>query len=335
MCLVRGCDTRVQTGASVQRQTEQPAASPLRSRRAWLLGVGVASLGGCAVLGEPPQSAALAVAAPAGLAPRIELRAVPFFPQTPYHCGPAALATVLVHAGLPATPERLADAVFLPSREGAARRWGALATPLPPQLASMLAEVAAGHAVVVLQNLGLSIAPRWHYAVLVGYDLATREVVLRSGTTERELMGFALFERTWARAGHWAFVALPPGRLPLTASDADAVQAAIAFERVAPPGQALRAYDSLVERWPDNLLAGLGQGNARFAAGDHAGAALAFQRQAERHASAAAWHNLAVTRLRLGQRAAAQAAAEQALARARAAEPQWLAASQALLAQLR
>ena len=313
-------------------------------RRAWLLGAAASALAsGCAVFAKPPQTAALAVAPPLDLPPRAELREVPFFPQTPYHCGPAALATVLVHARLTATPEQLADAVFLPTREGAlqtemlaaARRFGALAVPLQPQLADLLREVANGHPVVVLQNLGLAWLPRWHYAVFVGYDLPARQVLLRSGTTEREVMGFALFERTWARGARWAFVALAPGRLPTTASEADCVQAAIAFERVAPPAQALRAYDSLVERWPRNALAGLGQGNTRFAAGDAEGAARAFAREAALHDSAAAWHNLGVMRLHLGQRAGARDAAERALARAQAAEPQWTEAATALLARTR
>ena len=314
----------------------------LRSRRAWLLGAGTATLSGCAVFADPPQTAALAAAPPAGLRQRIELREVPFFPQTPYHCGPAALATVLVHAGLPATPQTLADAVFLPARDGAlqtemlaaARRFGGVAVLLPPQLVALLSEVAAGHAVIVLQNLGLSFAPRWHYAVVVGYDLAAREVVMRSGTTEREPMGFVLFERTWARSGHWAFTALPPGQLPVTAREADALQAAIGFERVAPPAQALRAYDSVVARWPANELAGLGQGNTRFASGDLAGAAMAFERVAQQHNSAAAWHNLATTRARLGQREPAQAAAARALARAQTVEPAWLEAAERLSRQL-
>ena len=298
--------------------------------------------GGCAILAEPPQTAALVATPPAGLPPRIELREVPFFPQMPYHCGPAALATALVHAGLAATPEQLSDAVFLPAREGAlqaemlaaARRFGAVAVALPPQLAALFAELAAGHAVIVLQNLGLSFVPRWHYAVVVGYDIAARDLVLRSGTTERELMGFALFERTWARASHWAFVALPPGQLPVTADEAPTVQAAIGFERVAPPAQALLAYDSVAARWPNNLLAGLGQGNTRFAAGDLMGAAQAFERVAGQHDSAAAWHNLGAVRSRLGQRDAARAAALRAVERSRTVEPQWLAASQALLDQL-
>ena len=308
-------------------------------RRTVLLGaLSAATLAGCGTLGAP-QTAALNAAAPAGLPLRAELVATPFFPQTRFHCGPAALATVLEHAGLRANPEALADAVFLPAREGAlqtemlaaARRQGALAVPLPPTLDALLREVAAGHSVVILQNLGLAFATRWHYAVLVGYDLAQGELVLRSGTTEREVMPFTLFERTWARGGHWAFVALPPGRLPATAREADAVQAAIGFERVATPAQALRAYDSLLERWPDNLLAGLGQGNARFADGDVAGAALAFERGALRHDSAAAWINLAQVRRQLGQHDGALEAARRAVLRASAAEPQWLDTAQQTL----
>ena len=311
-------------------------------RRAWLLGAGTAGLSGCAVFAEPAQSAALAAAPPPDLPPRAELRSVPFFPQTPYHCGPAALATVLVHNGIAATPEQLADAVFLPTREGAlqvemmaaSRRFGAVAVSLQPQLVALLTEVAAGQPVILLQNLSLAWLPRWHYAVLVGYDIAAREVVLRSGTTEREVMGFALFERTWARGQHWAFVALPPGRLPVGASEVDAVHATIAFERVAVPAQALRAYDSLVARWPGNALAGLGQGNTRFAVGDVAGAAAAFERVAMLHDNAAAWHNLGLARWRLGQTDAARKAAERALARAREAEPAWREAAQALWRQV-
>lgn len=307
-------------------------------RRAWLLGAGAAGLGGCAVLAEPPQSAALAAAPPPDLPARIEWRGVPFFPQTPYHCGPAALATVLVHAGISVTPEALAETVFLPAREGAlqaemlaaTRRAGLLAVPLQPQLAVLLREIAAGQPVVILQNLGLAFAPRWHYAVAVGYDLGTREIVLRSGATEREFMGFALFERTWARGAHWAFVASLPGQLPATATEVDAVQAAIAFERVAAPAQAARAYDAVLARWPRNLLAALGQGNARAASGDLASAASSFERAAREHDSAAAWHNLAVMRWRSGDADAARSAAARALARAKAGEPPWIERAEAL-----
>ncbi len=303
----------------------------------------MAVFSGCALISPTPQSDALGAVASGGPAPRRELATVPFFPQTPYHCGPAALATVLVHAGIESTPERLGEQVFLPSREGSlqlemlagARRAGALAVRLPRTLRALIEEIDAGHPVVVLQNLGLSFAPRWHYAVLVGHDMGRREFVLRSGVVEREILGFELFERTWARGGHWAFVALPPGRLPATALEADAVDAALGFERaVASPAARAAVYDSLVARWPDSLPALIGQGNARAARADWDGAAASFERAASRHDSAAAWHNLALARWQLGQREAARAAAQRALTRAEAVEAAWRDAARALAAQL-
>lgn len=302
-----------------------------------------AGLSGCAVFTLPPQTAALARQAPAGLPPRAELTAVPFFAQTPYHCGPAALATVLAQAGLVADVQALGEAVFLPAREGSlqlemvagARRQGAVATQLPGELLALLREVAAGHPVVVLQNLGLSFAPRWHYAVLVGYDLDAGELVLRSGTTARERLSFRTFEHTWARGGHWAITTLAPGQWPATASEAQAQAAAVGFERAAPPAQAALAYRSLLARWPGNLVAGIGLGNALQTAGDLPGAALAFTAMAERHDSAVAWNNLARLQLDRGEARLALAAAEKAASRAARAEPQWLPATTDTLALAR
>jgi len=298
------------------------------------------SLSGCALLSDPPQTAALIKSAPAGLPAAAERRDVPFFPQTRYHCGPAALATALVDVGIKTDPDQLADAVFLPARDGslqiemlgATRRQGAVATKLPGELHALLQEVAAGHAVVVLQNLGLDFAPRWHYAVLVGYDLAAREVILRSGITERERLPLRTFEFTWARGGHWAFAALPPGRLPATAREADAVEAAIGFERNAPAPQAAMAYRALLQRWPGNLLAGIGLGNTLVAAGDLPAAVMAFDDVAQRHDSAVAWNNLARIRLSQGDAAGARAAAMRAVQRAEKAEPAFLSAARDTLA---
>lgn len=297
-------------------------------------------LSGCATLFTPPQTAALLAHPPAGLPAQVEHTRVPFFPQERDHCGPAALATALADIGRPADPDRLADAVFLPSRSGTlqlemiggARRQGAVATRLPRELQALLAEVAAGHAVVVLQNLGLDLLPRWHYAVVVGYDLTTREIMLRSGTTARERLPLRTFEYTWARGGRWALAVLPPERLPATATEADAQEAAVGFERAAPPAQAALAYRTLLQRWPDNLLAGIGLGNSLNLAGDAAGAQAAFQAVAERHDSAVAWINLARLRLDAGDAEGARAAARRGLARAEAAEPAWRQAAQQTLA---
>ncbi len=276
-----------------------------------------AVLSGCAV-----QSAALRQAPPAELAAPYELAATPFFAQEAYQCGPAALATVLRAAGLQADPQELGEQVFLPARSGTlqlemmagARRQGAVATRIPPTLDAALREVRAGQPVVVLQNLGLSFAPRWHYAVLVGYDLARGEVQLRSGSTQREVMALRTFEHTWARSSFWGFVALPPGRWPATAQEAAAVEAAVGFERAAPPREAVVMYRSAVQRWPGSATLAIGLGNSLHASGDLVAAAAAFRAAAVQHGSAAAWINLAQTLRELGDLPAARTAVAQALA---------------------
>jgi hypothetical protein len=272
---------------------------------------------GCAT----PQLGALLAERPAGLSARHEIADVPFYPQEMYQCGPAALATVLTHQGLVVTPESIAAAVYLPGREGSlqaeilsgARREGRIAYVLAPRLEDVLREVAAGTPVVVLQNLTFSFAPLWHYAVVVGYDLTREEIVLRSGTTQRLVMSLSVFERTWARSGYWAMVAMPPERLPVTAVEERYVGAAAATER-ASPAAARRAYATALEHWPRNAVALLGAGNAAYALKDIAGA-----EQAYRHAtvarpnSADAWNNLAQALLELGRNEEAQAAVAEAL----------------------
>lgn len=318
------------------------AVAPGRcSRRRALAAVAAASLGlaGCAPW-MPPQALALHERAPADLPRRVEHAAVPFFPQTPFHCGPAALAMVLQHAGLDAEPEALAAATFLPAREGtlqtemlaAARRQGAWAQRLPRELEALLRELAAGHAVVVLVNLGLAIAPRWHYAVGVGYDLDAGVLILRSGSVRREVWTLRTFEHTWARGGHWAFVALPPEALGATVTREEALAAAIGFERVAAPAASARAYCTLLARWPDEVVAWMGLGNAAHAAQDWPAATAAFERAAALGAGLAAWNNLALARLRGGDGPAALQAAERAAA---LAESPALAGDSAALEPLR
>lgn len=312
--------------------------------RAWrwaalaLLLAAAAALGGCAA-----QTETLRRAPPAGLNPRVELAATPFFPQTEYHCGPAALATVLAGLSADATPERLGEEVFLPARTGTlqiemiagARRHGAVATRLPGTLEALLRELQAGHPVLVFQNLGLSWYPLWHYAVLIGYDLERAEVMLRSGTTERLVMSMRTLEHTWVRAGSWAFVALPPGQWPATAEEKAVVEAAVGFERSATPthaAQAALAYRSALQRFPDSLSLRMGLGNVLYAAGDRNGAALAFEQAAQRHPdSAPAWMNLASTRAELGQRDAALAAARRAVG---SGDATWAERAATLLASL-
>ena len=146
-----------------------------------------------------------------------ELTAVPFFPQKEYQCGPAALAMAISWSGIPARPEDLVEEVYTPARKGslqvamiaAARRHGRLAYQIS-DLDSLFPEIAAGNPIVILQNLGISWLPVWHYAVMVGYDTSREHIILRSGTTSRKVMPFGVFEKTWARSNYWGIIILRP-----------------------------------------------------------------------------------------------------------------------------
>jgi hypothetical protein len=293
----------------------------------WLL-----AMSGCAV-----QTQALREHPPADLPLHAELDDTPFFAQTAYQCGPAALATALAAAGFDADPQALGEQVFLPARTGTlqiemiagARRHGAVATRLPATLEAVLREVQAGHPVVVLQNLGLSWARVWHYAVLVGYDLAAGDVMLRSGTTRREVMAMRTFEYTWRRSGSWAFVVSRPGEWPATADEKSVVEASVGFERSATPAQAVQVYRSALVRWPGDLTLQMGLGNSLYALGDKPAAAQAFRDAAQHHRSAPAWINLASTLLELRAPRDALLAAREAVALDDAA---WRVQAQAVLA---
>ncbi|MDP2761931.1 MAG: PA2778 family cysteine peptidase [Sideroxyarcus sp.] len=255
-------------------------------------------LGACAT----PQTQALHNLHSAQLPLQVELTEVPFYPQQIHQCGPASLAMLLNVGGVQVTPQQLTAQVYLPGRAGslqvemlsATRRNGLLAYQLAPQLADVLAEVAAGSPVLVLQNLALGWYPMWHYAVVVGYDLEREELILRSGLEPRQVLPFTTFEYTWARAEHWAMLALPPGTLPRTVNEAGYVASAVALERAGQAQGALAAYESGLERWPQNLTARIGSGNAAYAQGDMRRAEVAYRQAAQDHPdSAIAFNNLA------------------------------------------
>jgi len=292
-----------------------------RFRYRWMPGVlffWAVLLAGCAT---PPR--ALLQESSFRLPPRTELASTPFFPQERYQCGPAALAMLLATAGIDVTPDALKPQVYVPQREGslqpemlaAARRNGAVALTIQPSLDALLAELSAGHPVLVLQNLSLSWMPLWHYAVVIGYDLERDEIILRSGTTERLAMPLSTFDRTWERSNRWGMVTLPPGHLPATAGESAVANALVAFEKTSDAARARQAYASALRRWPRNLTLQLGLGNAAYAAGDRRAAAMAFRQAAQDHPdNAPALINLATVLFELGEVSQARLAAKNALA---------------------
>ncbi len=232
---------------------------------------------------------------------RHELDTVPFYPQEAYQCGPASLAMTLTWSGIQVDPEAITPEVFTPSLKGSlqsamistARRRGRVAYPISGA-EEMLEEVAAGHPVIILQNLGLSWYPVWHYAVVVGYDLELGIVLLHSGVTSQKRLSLRVFNNTWARGDYWGLLVLPPSRLPATATEHNYVSAVLGLEKAQQWQAAIEGYNTALARWPDSLSARMGLGNSYYALGDLVSAEAAFREATIRFpTSGMAYNNLA------------------------------------------
>ncbi|MEJ2765368.1 PA2778 family cysteine peptidase [Photobacterium sp. MCCC 1A19761] len=201
----------------------------------------------------------------------VALDDTPFFPQDQYQCGPAALATVLKESGIETNPDALLPYVYLPGRKGSlqldliatTRRLKRLPYQVDGNLAAVFTELAHGKPVLVMQNLGLSWYPQWHYAVLIGYDLDQNTVTLRSGKERRHVLPIDTFEQTWARAGHWAIMALKPDELPVTANAPDYLRLVHDIE-THHPELAVTAYQTALHQWQDEPLLWLALGNLYY-----------------------------------------------------------------------
>ena len=251
------------------------------------------AVSGCAI--NPPIE--LAELEGAGK-PAVSLDA-PFFPQAENHCGPAALATVLNAVGAATSPEELSAQVYLPAREGslqvellaATRRHARIPFTPDPEIEALLAELAHGRPVLVLQNLRTRSLPAWHYAVLVGYDTQRNALQLNSGADEGLWVEAPTFLRTWDWGGRWAMVALRPGEVPAALGggagggvggnpgvDAGAAKAgkaveryfrAIAdFEAVAGAEAASPAWQIAAAQWPGHRWPTLALGNQAYTSGN-------------------------------------------------------------------
>lgn len=251
------------------------------------------------------------------------LNPVPFFPQTEFQCGPASLAMALAWSGVSVSPETLSQEVYTPARKGslqpamiaAVRRHDRIAYLLPGPEA-LVDEVAAGHPVIVLQNLGLSWYPVWHYAVVVGLDGAGGNIVLHSGKTPCRLIAVDVFERTWARSGFWGLLVLPPSQLPACAEETDYLRAVSHLERLGKYETAVKGYQGALNRWPNSLPAHLGLGVCRFELGELTAAEAVFRRATVKFpADGAAFNNLAQVLLAQGRKNEALDAVMQAIER--------------------
>jgi tetratricopeptide (TPR) repeat protein len=240
---------------------------------------------------------------------RTELRDTPFHPQARHQCGPAALATVLGSSGVSVSADELVPRVYLPARRGslqlemiaAPRELGRLPLVLPRHLEAIIAELEGGRPVLVLHNYGWRWWPRWHYAVVIGYDPERDEFILRSGREARKTMRTRHFLVYWRQAARWAMVVLRPGE---TAANDDArlyLEAAAEFERRASAADSFAVFDAAVSRWPLEAVSWIGRGTAHYRLGNALAAAHDYAEALKRDSSqAGARNNLAHVLIELG-----------------------------------
>lgn len=256
-------------------------------------------LSGCVT---PAKQTETLLASPGNLPPSSVIQNVEFIDQSTGYCGPATLTMALRWAGKAITLEELAPQVFSPGLKGslqtdlisASRRQAMMAVKIEG-LNQLLTEVAAGHPVIIFENLALSWAPQWHYALVLGFDLTRQEIILHSGHDPYYHWDLSKFERSWMLGDYWGLVILPPGKLAVAAGELANVTAAVGLEQAQKLPEAERSYRKVLEKWPTSLVALIGLANIMQKNGKKSEAVSLLKIAVKNHPdSKAAQHNLAL-----------------------------------------
>lgn len=210
---------------------------------------------------SPPQSRQL-LAEPPAISRQTLLSAVPFYPQQEYFCGPTTLSEVAAYYGVEHSADSIASLTFTPGLQGslqiemaaASRQLGFVAYEQRGSLSQLLQLIDEKIPVIVLQNNGLSWLPQWHYAVVIGYDLDRREIILHSGLTAEYRLPLATFERTWQRANYWLLAMLPPERTSALLDPFLYTRACQDLLQTRQTAAGVTALISATQQWPDYWL---------------------------------------------------------------------------------
>lgn len=230
-----------------------------------------------------------------------EIKNIPFIDQSVGYCGPATLTMAMNWAGQKISVDEVAAQVYTPGLKGslqsdlvgASRRQGLIAVPIQ-DLSALLREVAAGHPVIIFENLSLSWAPNWHYALVLGYNLEKQEMIMHSGHDAYYRWDMRKFERSWMLGEYWGLVVLPAGELAATASELTHTRAAVGLEQAQKDVEAEKSYRKILEKWPTNLVSLVGLANLAYKKGNRQQAVdFLLQAQKTHPESEAVRHNLA------------------------------------------
>jgi len=226
-------------------------------------------LGGCQT---PPQTQQL-LTTPPNIARQHLIAQVPFFPQQQFFCGPTTLSEVAGFYGLHNSPNTIAPSTFIPGREGtlqiemvaATRQLGLVAYAERSSMQQLLSLVAENIPVIVLQNNAISWYPQWHYAVVIGYDLNTAEVIMHTGVTAQYRLNFSTFERTWQRGNYWMLAMLPSNKISAQLDPFVYTKACQDLLNTQQTATGIAALQTATQQWPEYWLPYFLLGNYYFA----------------------------------------------------------------------
>jgi len=140
---------------------------------------------------------------------------VPFFPQLDYQCGPASLAGVLNYYGDNVDPDEIAEAIYRENIRGTvsldmvlyARKRGFASKWYNGDTDELMRAVDRGNPVIVMIDIGLSLARVYHYMVITGYSF--KGVIANTGTTPQKLISWERFVSQWKKTHNWTLLITP------------------------------------------------------------------------------------------------------------------------------
>lgn len=176
------------------------------------MGVALLILYLCFLNGCSPGAKKLYIARPSQT---VLIRDVPFFPQLDYQCGPASLAGVLNYYGDTVTPDEIAEAIYREKIRGTvsldmvlyARQRGFTSKWYEGSTDDIVRAVDNGNPLVVMIDLGFSLARAYHYMVITGYS--SEGVIANTGTTPQKLISWERFMPQWEKTHNWTLLVTP------------------------------------------------------------------------------------------------------------------------------
>ena len=231
---------------------------------------------------------------------------VPFIPQKPNYCGPAALAMLANYYGQPVSQDEIGGAIYLPDIGGTltselgdyARRFNLWVRQYHGSVDDVRQKLAAGVPLLVLGKF----SEQTHYFIVLGWDSFRQVVTVHSDTRPRYEMRVEDFQRHWDRAGNWTLLVCPPEKATWRLSAEEYNDLGVFFERSGMLESATQQYVAAAQMYPGNSYYRMNLGNVLLKQRRLREAANLFARAVELDAqNADAMNNLAYTYSEMGQ----------------------------------